>query len=158
MGSPLALDKLIGIPADVVGALRVLPLIAEHTEAMREHTAVLEEINAGTKGGCADTEALPELKANMQKVAETTVVLGPMDGRMATIEEAMPTLVEVQEHLAKVPDTLERLDASMDRLSGLLEDLLGALGRLSKSVTALQESVQPLGRIANRLPGQGKQA
>jgi hypothetical protein len=156
VGSPLPLDKLIAIPADLIGALRVLPLIAEHTEAMRAHTAVLEDINAGIKGVSSDTEALPELKTNMQKVAETTAVLGPMDGRMATIEAAMPTLVEVQEHLAKVPDTLERLDASMDRLSGLLEDLLQALGTLSTSVGGLQESVQPLGRIAKRLPGQDK--
>jgi hypothetical protein len=45
----------------------------------------------------------------------------------------------------------------MARLSGLLEELLQALGTLSTSVGSLQESVQPLGRIAKRLPGQGNQ-
>jgi PAS domain-containing protein len=157
MGSPLPfpLGKLIGIPSDVVGALRVLPLIAEHTEAMRAHTAVLEEIADGIKGVSSDTEALVRLERDMRRVAETTAVLGPMDGRMATIEGAMPTLVDVQRDLASLPETLERLDGSMDRLSTLLEELLDALQTLSGSVAGLQQSVQPLGRIARRLPGQG---
>ena len=50
MGAPFPLDRLIGIPADVVGALKVLPAIAEHTEAMRAHTAVLGGDRARDQG------------------------------------------------------------------------------------------------------------
>jgi hypothetical protein len=89
----------------------------------------------------------------MARVAQTTAILEPMDGRMASIEAAMPVLVEVQEHLAGLPETLGRLDSSIDRLSGLLDTLLRSLDALSHSVDALHEDVGPLGRIARRIPG-----
>jgi uncharacterized protein (DUF3084 family) len=75
---------------------------------------------------------------------------------MASIDSAMPTLVEVQQHLAKLPETMATLGTGLGQLSALMEQLLGSLERLDRNVTALQESIEPLGRIADRLPGRSK--
>ena len=42
-----------------------------------------------------NTAELPDVRAQLERVAEMTSVLPQMDRRMATIEEAMPVLVEV---------------------------------------------------------------
>lgn len=150
----LPLDRLPGLPRELLAALRLVPSIARHTEAMERHTSTLQDVLAALERVAGDTAALPALRSDMGRVAQTTSVLEPMDGRMAAIEGAMPVLVEVQQHLARVPDTLAGLDESMTRLSGLLERMLGSLDGLSGSVDVLQESVGPLGRVARRLPGQ----
>ncbi len=41
----------------------------------------------------------------------------------------------------------------MGGLGGLLERLLASLDHLDENVGALQEALQPIGRIADRLPG-----
>jgi hypothetical protein len=79
-----------------------------------------------------------------------------MDARMAEIEAAMPVLVDVQRHLAQLPETMDRLDDALVRLSGLMEQILAALGTLNGSVEQLQSAVEPMGRLANRVPGQRK--
>jgi hypothetical protein len=53
----------------------------------------------------------------------------------------MPVLVEVQQHLARLPETIEGLNAGIAELVGLME--------------RLHESLEPLGRLADRLPGGG---
>src|SRR6478672_5673230 len=88
-----SLERLTGLPSDVVDALRTIPDILEATRQSAAHTAQLNE------------------------VAEQTSVLKDMDGRMAAIEEAMPVLVEVQRHLARLPETMEALLKALDRLN-----------------------------------------
>ncbi len=61
---------------------------------------------------------------------------------MAKIEGAMPVLVEVQQHLAQLPETIESLNANIDELQTLM-------GRL-------HDSLEPLGRLADRIPGGGR--
>ena len=155
MAMPPPLNRLFGAPASVVSALRVLPQIAEHTETM---AGLLQRILSAIDRVSTDTEALPELSANMRRVGDATAVLDPMDARMAAIESAMPVLVEVQQHLARVPDTLERLDTAMARLSDQLERMLGSLDALSESVDSLQEGLGPLGRLASRWPRRSRSA
>src|SRR3954452_12051280 len=138
MAPRVSVNRILGLPGDVVSGLRVLPAIAEHTAAMREHT-----------------EALPALRADIARVAEATAVLEPMDERMATIAESMPILVEVQQHLSRLPETIGRLDERRERLSTLLERMLDSLDQMTRSVETLQAGVAPLGRLARRLPGQG---
>jgi hypothetical protein len=89
----------------------------------------------------------------MERVAESTALIGPMDERIAAIQEAMPVLVEVRQHLAQLPDTMAKLDARIGELAELLQRMLGALGHLDESVTSLHAAVEPLGRVADRLPG-----
>jgi citrate synthase len=127
------LGRVVSLPLDLLAALRSVPGIARDTNRMAEHTEVLEEVARAT-------EALPELREQMARVAEATAAIGAMDDKMATIAEAMPVLVEVQRHLAKLPETIERLDGRITELSVLLQ--------------GLQESLEPVGRIARRLPGQ----
>jgi hypothetical protein len=145
--------RIVALPTDVLSGLRVLPQIADHTEAMKEHTAVLRDIADGMKAVSADTEVLPAVQRDMSRVAALTGVLEPMDERMAAIQDAMPTLVVVQQHLARVPDTLERLDGHISELSLLLERLVANTEALAKSVDSLYQAVGPLGRLAQRLPG-----
>jgi hypothetical protein len=51
---------------------------------------------------------------------------------------------------------MDRLDDALVRLSGLMEQILAALGTLNGSVEQLQSAVEPMGRLANRVPGQRK--
>ena len=127
------LGRIVSLPLDLLGALRELPSIARDTNRMAEHTEVLAEVALAT-------QALPELQRQMAAVADATAAIGAMDEKMATIAEAMPVLVEVQRHLAKMPETIERLDARITELSELLQ--------------GLQASLEPVGRLARRLPGQ----
>lgn len=148
-----SLDRIAALPADVIAALRMIPEIAEHTRAMEEHTASLTEVARALRDVSADTDALPGLREEMGKVAG---LIDAMDSRMATIEEAMPVLVEVQRHLAQLPDTMGRLDEGIERLSGLMERILTALDGLNGSVDTLQSAVEPMARLASRVPGQKK--
>jgi methyl-accepting chemotaxis protein len=145
--------RVVGIPGEVVSAIKLLPLIARNTGDMSGNTADM----------AADTSQLPDIQRSlealakeMSEVAETTKVLPGMDGRMATIEEAMPVLVEVQRHLARVPDILEHLDERIGLLSASLDQLLRELEDLGHNVNALSGAVGPLGRIAGRLPGRNR--
>src|SRR5689334_2600271 len=93
---PLGLDRVVGVPNDLLGALRMVASIARDTERMAKNTEVLDQV-------AADLKALPELRGEMARVADAVAT---MDGRMAKIEAAMPVLVEVQRHLSTLPETM----------------------------------------------------
>jgi len=95
----------------------------------------LPEIAENTQVMKEHTAALERVADALDRVAADTGVLRQMDERMATIEAAMPVLVEVQGHLAQLPEIIEGLLAS---------------------VGTLQSAVEPLGRLAGRVPGQKK--
>ncbi|HEX3242264.1 MAG TPA: hypothetical protein VHQ97_04235 [Solirubrobacterales bacterium] len=132
------------LPSDVSAALRLIPSIAEHTERLHEMTSRLTRISG-------DTEALPPLERNMERVAETTSAI---DARLREIEKAMPVLVEVQRHLDQLPETMAGLDQGIDRLSALMERILPSLDGLGVNVEALRVEVAPVTRLASRVPGQ----
>jgi hypothetical protein len=79
--------------------------------------------------------------------------MAAMDRRMASIQEAMPVLVEVQQHLAKLPEAIDSLQSGIDRLGGLMEGLLTSVDRLDGDVGSLQQSIEPVARVADKLPG-----
>jgi gamma-glutamyl phosphate reductase len=136
--SPLGLpsiDRLSSLPADLHKALGTVPEIAKNTALLRNIARLLEQV-------AGDTDALLGIRKDMAQVAKATGVLGAMDDRMAAIEEAMPVLVEVQRHLAELPETVGQL--------------LTALDELNRSVDTLQGAVEPMGRLANRVPGRKK--
>src|SRR5437763_15771180 len=101
--------------------------------------SLLRTIAATTKSMAEDTRVLADLRRDMGRVAEAVTVLGPMDQGMAAIEGAMPVLVEVQRSLARLPDTADHLDAELTRLNDALDEL--------------QRSLEPIGRLAQRVPG-----
>jgi hypothetical protein len=136
---PLPLDRVFGLPSGVLSALRMLPAIARNTADMAEAT-----------------QALPDLRRDIERVAEATAAIGVIDSRMTNIEAAMPVLVEVQQHLAKLPETMEGLDVRIAELSVLLARMLDTMGELATSIDAMQDAVGPLGRLARRLPRQGR--
>jgi septal ring factor EnvC (AmiA/AmiB activator) len=133
---PFPLDRLPGLPADVLGALRVLPGMAADTASMARSTAVLGDVAKAT-------QTSPE-RADMARVAEATGCIAQIDARMANIEAAMPVLVEVQQHLATLPETMDRLDRRLAQLADQLE--------------ALQRGLEPIGLVAQRVPGQRRAA
>ena len=130
----LRIPNPLSIPAELVAALKYLPLIADNTASMAR-----------------DTEALAQIERDMAAVAERTKGITTMDERMANIEATMPVLVEVQKDLAMVPEIIAKLDKRIEALAVLLDEL-------AKSVEGLQRSITPLGRIAGRLPGASKPA
>jgi hypothetical protein len=138
------IDRILGLPGDLVTGVQQLPRMAGSLESM---LAILARV-------AADTRALPALRRDMKSVGEATAILEPMDARMANIEKTMPILVEVQRHLAQLPETIDSLDARIGRLSDVLEKMLETMTQLDTSVVGLQGAVEPVGRLAGRLPGQ----
>jgi archaellum component FlaC len=116
--------------------------LAARLSALPELLAVLRDVRQDTRRMADNTASLPEVRQHLAEVAELTSVLPPMDRRMAHIEEAMPVLVEVQQHLARLPETIEGLNVEIEELKGLME--------------RLSESLEPLGRLADRVPGGGR--
>jgi DNA repair ATPase RecN len=175
--SPFGIESL---PADIAAALKAVPQLVDRLDKVVDSTSEMEAmrhgidsvsedtsklagicedvariarslegmptITSGVESVAADTGALPDMNASIQ-------VLPTMDQRMQKIEEAMPVLVEVQAHLAKLPETIETLGTGLDRLAGLMDRLLTSMDRLDGNVGSLQTSIEPLGRIADRLPG-----
>ena len=127
---------IVAAPGELAASLRVLPELLE----------VLRRIDEDTHRMAENTAELPDVRENLERVSATTAVLPRMDERMATIEEAMPVLVEVQRHLALLPETIEGLNARIAELVTLMDGLHASLGHL-------HESLEPLGRLADRIPG-----
>ena len=67
---PNPLDRLLVLPAEALAVLRILPAMAEHTESMAGHTAVLSEMSATMDRVAKDTEALPTLRKAMVEALE----------------------------------------------------------------------------------------
>ena len=135
MPNPLG---IISAPGELVAAVRVLPEVLE----------ALTKVGDDTRKMAENTSELPEVRARLDEVSERAAVLPPMDERMETIEAAMPVLVEVQQHLAKLPETIDGLNARIAELVVLME-------RLEESLGQLHGSLEPLGRLADRIPGGG---
>jgi len=150
------LKQALAVPGGALGALQTLQTIADNTDAMEAHTAVLRDMTAVLERVARDTDALPALRKDMARVAKATAVLDPMDGRMANIEGAMPALAEVQQQLSALPQTMASLDARIAKLSTTLERMLTAMEGLAGSVEDLRGAVGPMSRLASRLPGQSR--
>jgi chemotaxis regulatin CheY-phosphate phosphatase CheZ len=127
---------IVSAPGELAASLRTLPELLD----------ALRQVGDDTRRMADNTAELPDVRAQLERVAEMTSVLPQMDRRMATIEEAMPVLVEVQRHLAKLPETIEGLNRGIAELVGLMDGLQASLGHL-------HESLEPLGRLADRIPG-----
>jgi DNA repair ATPase RecN len=127
---------LVSLPADVVNALLLLPVVAERLDEVAEHTADLAPVREAIQGVRHDTSVL-------HGVNEATSTI---EARMRTVEDAMPALMEVQQRLTDLPETI-------DRLAALMERLLASMDRLDNQIGSLQSSLEPVGRLAGRLPG-----
>lgn len=154
-------------PADIAHAIRSLPEIVERldriesdagalrgsVEAVARDMGALSEVKDNAAEIASHAEALPQVNERIGDVAKAVAALPEMERRLSTIEAAMPALVEVQQHLARLPDAVDALGGDLVKLSDLLARMLSSLDRLDASVGTLHASVEPLGRIANRLPG-----
>jgi DNA repair ATPase RecN len=157
------LPNPLGLPAELVGALKLLPVIADRLGDVVTALGALSGLGEGVDAIGRDTAELrsvsehtrhlPGMNDKLGVVANATDVLPTMDRRMATIEEAMPALLEVQQHLARLPESIEHLDAHIGRLAQIMDRLLESLGRLDDDVNVLSSSVEPLSRLADRMPG-----
>ena len=150
------LGRVIGVPAELIAGLRVLPRLARDMEKVREATECMPDVRQATTDMERHTRSLPEVVEALNGVGKGTELLGPMDKRMETIEGAMPVLVEVQQHLAQLPETMEKLDRGVAEMAEVLERLLVSMQELNGTLHHLDGSVGPLGRLAGRLPGGGK--
>lgn len=127
-----------------------LPGVGESVSAIQRDTSTLPEVRAGIT---ALADRIGGLEVQMAALSDATGVLPGMDRRMATIEDAMPVLVEVQRHLAELPETMKHLDTGIAGLTDLLSQLTISLGTLDGNVASLQESMEPVGRLVDKLPG-----
>jgi hypothetical protein len=146
-----AIGRALRLPGEAASSLTALPSIAQDTVELRDVVRLLGRI-------AGDTEALLPVREDMARVAEATRVLGSVEQRVAGIEQAMPTLIEVQRHLNQLPETMGGLGEGIDRLSKMMEHMLTSLDALATNVEELRGAVAPVGRLANRVPGQRRRA
>jgi len=132
---PRVIGSVVSIPGEVLGALRVLPRLLTEVEKIARHTA-----------------ALPRVEEAIGKVSGDTAVLPGMYERMAAIEEVMPTLVDVQRRLADLPSTMAAPRGRDGRPRRDAHRLLASLDQLDANVTSLRDAVEPLARVADRVP------
>jgi uncharacterized protein YoxC len=173
---PFGIESL---PSDVVTALKAVPHLADRLDEVAASTSEMAAMRAGINSLGEDTGVLRDVSKNVaeingkldalagigdcvQSVAghtaalpEMTAKIDSIERRMMTIEEAMPALAEVQGSLAKLPETMDRLGTGLDKMAGLMDQLLLSLNALDGNVGALRDSMEPIGRIADRLPGSG---
>ena len=145
MANPL--ERALGAPAELLEALRHIPEMAGHTGEMAKRMAGLDR---GMKSIGKQTASLPAVEEELQGILGKIEV---MDGRMAQIADTMPVLVEVQTHIARLPEMMDGLDEQLASLSTGLERLLESLEGFSDNLATLQGSIEPLGRLAGRMPG-----
>ena len=162
-----ALPQVVDRLDEVASATSEMAAMREGIDSLGEDTGTLSGISEDVRRIATSLEKLPAIQAGVEGVREDTTdvnekigvvadatnVLPRMDKRMATIEDAMPTLVEVQQHLSKLPETIETLGTSIDRMATLIDRLLVSMDRLDGNVGALQASIEPLSRVADKLPG-----
>jgi chromosome segregation ATPase len=127
-------DRVRGV-FGIFDALRVVPRLLAEVEKI-----------------AASTAALPRVESAIDRVASDAAVLPAMYERMAAIESAMPTLVDVQRRLADLPVTMEHLEGEMTGLGETLQRLLASLDQLDAQVATLRDAVEPLARVADRVP------
>ncbi len=70
----------------------------------------------------------------------------------------MPVLVEVQQRLSTLPEAMETIGSGLERLATLMDRLQVSIDALDRNVEALRASLEPIGRVADRLPGNRKPA
>jgi hypothetical protein len=161
------LQGIESLPSDVIKGLRALLLIAERLDEIAVSTSEVPMMRPGIDALGADTRRLPGVEAALERLAGAmadmsdelgrvvgaTDVLPTMDGRMAQIEASMPVLVEVQQHLSRLPETIETLGEGIDRMAALMDRLLSSIDALDANVGAVRSSLEPIGRIVDRVPG-----
>jgi DNA-binding FrmR family transcriptional regulator len=124
----------------VVNPLGIVSLPAEivaHLRVLPRIAERLASVSRHTEGINYNTDVLEQVAADTKALSDLRVQMARIDQRMETIEAAMPVLVEVQQHLAQLPEAIERLCVLME---------------------GLQDSLEPIGRVAGRLPGQRRGA
>jgi hypothetical protein len=68
----------------------------------------------------------------------------------------MPVLVEVQQHLAALPEVMGTIGTGLEQLAALMDRLLASIEMLDGNVNGLKDSLEPIGRVADRIPGNRK--
>ena len=111
--------------------------LVAHLRVLPRIAERLTEVARHTDGMKHNTDVLEQVAADTKALQDLNAQMTRIDERMATIEGAMPVLVEVQQHLAQLPEAIERLCVLME---------------------GLEESLQPIGRVAEKLPGQRRAA
>ena len=84
--------------------------------------------------------------------------LDEIAGSTRELPQSMPVLVEVQQHLAALPEVMQTIGTGLEQLTNLMDRLLGSIDALDGNVKALQGSLDPIGRVADRIPGNRRSA
>ncbi len=138
------LDSVLEAPAELLDALRRIPEMAGHTGEMAKRMAGLER---GMKSIGKQTTALPDLNVEMAAVRKQVEI---MDGRMEIMTEAITIAMPA---ISKLPEMIEGLDEQLAAMVKNMERLLDSLDQFDESIATLQASIEPIGRIAGRMPG-----
>ena len=90
------------------------------------------------------------MERQVTRVASATAHLPSVDRQLVDIAATMPALLTVERSLEGLPETMERLDDMLGRLETRLDTLILSLDLLGETTGTLSESIQPLGRVADR--------
>jgi hypothetical protein len=122
----------LSAPAALIGAL------GELVEALRVLPTMAEDVRKMREA----VERVTENTSVLPGVLEATGRLDAIEDRMGEIAGTMPEVEELRDILTPLPATMA--------------ELLPALVRLHETTLALGVALEPIGRVADRLPGGGK--
>jgi hypothetical protein len=123
------------IAAPVTAPLALGDAIRELVDALRVLPAMAEDVRlmrAAVQSVAKDAAVLPD-------VALATARLDEIEVRMGQIASTMPEVEELRSILTPLPATMD--------------ELLPVLTRLHETTSALGVALEPIGRVADRLPG-----
>jgi len=92
--------------------------------------------------------SLPLVADRLETIAEST-------SELPTMRAGIDAVAEDTERLGGVETALSRLADEMG-LAELMDRLLASIDALDGNVTALKGSLEPIGRVADRIPGSRK--
>jgi hypothetical protein len=134
------IKPLAVITAPVTAPLALGDAIRELLDALRVLPTMAEDVRLmreAVQSVARDAAVLPD-------VAAATARLDEIETRMGKIAGTMPEVEELRDILTPLPATMA--------------ELLPALGRLHETTLALGVALEPIGRVADRLPGGGRKS
>ena len=148
---------LASVPADVLSALRLLPLVADRLERVAANTDDLPPVRVAVEGVKRDTSVLPAVDENLEQVMAATDGLPEIGRKLDTLGADLAALGDLKEQMTVVADAtgvLPGIDERMSTIEGAMPALLEVqqhLARLPETIEGMQAGIDRLTELMERL-------
>jgi methyl-accepting chemotaxis protein len=89
------------------------------------------------------------ISVNLDRVLDLRSSIAGMIDNVKSMSQDTGRIGEHSKHL-------DSIDERMDRIVDLMESMVASIDELTATVSEMQGSIEPMGRLASRFPGRGK--